>query len=175
MQNLSSENWASWTKKRSFVSFWSTSVQSLQALRSLCMSGVVSSTWLVASHLAWSSTIYTGRFFGVLKMPWPRFKQGAGQQEVEDWLVEIGMKSGWLSASNRLFITCSIWAIKGKYQREGLFSPPVGSSSQSITCTAMSWCDFNYEESKIEHAWHMIDQLFCQMVSPLSMDWVKPR
>jgi len=26
-------------------------------------------TWLVASHLAWSSTIHTGRFFGVSRMP----------------------------------------------------------------------------------------------------------
>ena len=65
-------------------------------------------------------------------MPWPRFRLGTGQQEVKDCLVEIGMKSGWLSASNRLFITCSIRAIKGKDRREGLFSPSVGSSSQSM-------------------------------------------
>ena len=65
----------------------------------------------------------------VSRMPWPRSRLGAGQQEVEDRLVEVRMKSGWLSASNRLFITCSIRAIKGKDRREGLFSPPVGSSS----------------------------------------------
>ena len=55
----------------------------------------------------------------VSRMPWPRSRLGAGQQEVEDRLVEVRMKSGWLSASNRLFILCSsIRAIKGKDQRE---------------------------------------------------------
>ena len=93
---------------------WSTSVYSLRALRSLCLLGAVSSIWLVASHLAWSSVTHTRHFSGASSMPWPRFRLGTGQQEVEGWLeakmkeVEVGMKLGQLSARKRLFITCSI-------------------------------------------------------------------
>ena len=40
IRNLRSKKCRFWCTKRSFVSFWSTSVQGLRALRSLCMPGV---------------------------------------------------------------------------------------------------------------------------------------
>ena len=95
------------------------------------MPSVVSSTWLVASHLAWSSTIHTGRFFGVSRMPWPRFRLGTGQQEVKDRLVETGMKSGWLSASNRL---AAFGQLKVKIEERASFRPRLDPHRKVCDC-----------------------------------------